>query len=120
MNKGQFLGGAGHALGGGAHLGCGRGDDAGDFRDPLADPLLGGDVGGVLDHLGGVSAEVNYSQPVAQADVQAALVKAGFKDPVVQYIGTDKDLIIRMPAQDSAELGLPFKLIDPAVVHRKQ
>ena len=23
-------------------------------------------------------------------------------------------------AQDSAELGLPFKLIDPAVVHRKQ
>ena len=57
-----------------------------------------------LDFTGGVSAEVNYSQPVAQADVQAALVKAGFKDPVVQYIGTDKDLIIRMPAQDSAEL----------------
>lgn len=57
-----------------------------------------------LDFTGGVSAEVNYSQPVAQADVQAALVKAGFKDPVVQYIGTDKDLMIRMPAQDSAEL----------------
>jgi len=57
-----------------------------------------------LDFTGGVAAEVNYSKPVAQTEVQAALVKAGFKDPVVQYIGTDKDLMIRMPAQDSAEL----------------
>lgn len=57
-----------------------------------------------LDFTGGVSAEVNYSQPVEQTDVQAALVKAGFKDPVVQYIGTDKDLMIRMPAQDTPEL----------------
>ncbi len=57
-----------------------------------------------LDFTGGVSAEIHYSQQVQATAVQAALVKAGFKDPVVQYIGTDKDLIIRMPAQDSAEL----------------
>lgn len=57
-----------------------------------------------LDFTGGISAEISYQKPVAQAEVEAALIKAGFKDPVVQYIGTDKDLIIRMPAQDSAEL----------------
>ncbi len=57
-----------------------------------------------LDFTGGVSAEINYSQPVQTSTVQAALIEAGFKDPVVQYIGSDKDLIIRMPAQDSAEL----------------
>ena len=57
-----------------------------------------------LDFTGGISAEISYQKPVAQAEVEAALIKAGFKDPVVQYIGTDKDLIIRTPAQDSAEL----------------
>ncbi len=52
-----------------------------------------------LDFTGGISAEVNYTQAAKQDDVQAALVKAGFKDPVVQYLGTQRDLLVRMPAQ---------------------
>jgi preprotein translocase subunit SecF len=52
-----------------------------------------------LDFTGGISAEVNYVHPVKQDDVQAALIKAGFHDPVVQYLGTQRDLLVRMPAQ---------------------
>ena len=52
-----------------------------------------------LDFTGGISAEVNYTHPVKQTDVQEALMKAGFHDPIVQYLGTQRDLLIRMPAQ---------------------
>ena len=52
-----------------------------------------------LDFTGGIAAEINYTQPVKQDEVQAALIKAGFKDPVVQYLGTQRDLLVRMPAQ---------------------
>ena len=57
-----------------------------------------------LDFTGGVSAEVNYSQPVEQAQVINALNEAGFKDPVVQFLGTQRDLIVRMPAQEGEDL----------------
>ncbi|MEC7119927.1 MAG: protein translocase subunit SecF [Pseudomonadota bacterium] len=56
-----------------------------------------------LDFTGGVAAEVSYSQPVQQADIQWALVDAGFKDPIVQYIGTQRDVMIRMPVQEGEE-----------------
>jgi preprotein translocase subunit SecF len=52
-----------------------------------------------LDFTGGISAEINYAHPVKQDDVQNALIKAGFHDPVVQYLGTQRDLLVRMPAQ---------------------
>lgn len=55
-----------------------------------------------LDFTGGISAEVNYTQPAKQDDVQAALIKAGFKDPIVQYLGTQRDLLVRMPAQSQS------------------
>ncbi len=57
-----------------------------------------------LDFTGGVSAEIVYSQPVEQQQVQAALVQAGFKDPVVQFLGTQRDVLVRMPAQESSDL----------------
>ena len=53
-----------------------------------------------LDFTGGVSAELNYAQPVNQAAVTQALEKAGFKDAVVQTLGSNKDLIVRMPVQE--------------------
>ncbi|MBJ9985561.1 protein translocase subunit SecF [Acinetobacter sp. S40] len=53
-----------------------------------------------LDFTGGISAEINYSQPVNQAAVTQALAKAGFKDAVVQTLGSNKDLIVRMPVQE--------------------
>jgi preprotein translocase subunit SecF len=57
-----------------------------------------------LDFTGGVSAEINYSQPVEQTAVKNALLQAGFKDPVVQYLGNQRDLIVRMPPQSGENL----------------
>lgn len=55
-----------------------------------------------LDFTGGISAEVNYTHPVKQSEVQQALMKAGFHEPVVQYLGTQRDLLVRMPSQSTA------------------
>ncbi|WP_374664714.1 protein translocase subunit SecF [Acinetobacter sp.] len=56
-----------------------------------------------LDFTGGVSAELNYSQPVKATEVTDALAKAGFKDSVVQTLGSNRDLMVRMPVQEHAE-----------------
>ena len=40
-----------------------------------------------LDFTGGVSAELNYAEPVNASDVSKALSQAGFKDSVVQTLG---------------------------------
>lgn len=56
-----------------------------------------------LDFTGGVAAELNYSQPVKSTEVSSALTKAGFKDPVVQTLGSDRDLMVRMPVQKDIE-----------------
>ncbi|OTG66995.1 protein translocase subunit SecF [Acinetobacter sp. ANC 4470] len=53
-----------------------------------------------LDFTGGVSAELNYAQPANQTEVVKALDQAGFHDAVVQTLGSNKDLIVRMPVQD--------------------
>ena len=78
-----------------------------------------------LDFTGGVSAELNYQQPAKPAEVIATLDKAGFKDAVVQTLGSNKDLIVRMPAQDlkvedlNASLTKAIQLPNnPAVVHK--
>ncbi len=53
-----------------------------------------------LDFTGGVSAELNYQREAKPEEVIRTLDKAGFKDAVVQTLGTNKDLIVRMPVQD--------------------
>ena len=53
-----------------------------------------------LDFTGGVSAELNYAQPANQTEVIKALNQAGFKDAVVQTLGSNKDLLVRMPPQE--------------------
>ena len=68
-----------------------------------------------LDFTGGISAELNYSKPVKASDVANALDKAGFNDPVVQNIGTDRDLLVRMPAQDDVKVDDLTKTITQAV-----
>ena len=57
-----------------------------------------------LDFTGGVSAELNYTEAVDPAQVGRALAGAGFKDPVVQTLGSNRDLIVRMPVQDGVEV----------------
>lgn len=53
-----------------------------------------------LDFTGGVSAELHYSQPIKPSQVSQALVQAGFKEPVVQSLGNQREVLVRMPAQD--------------------
>ncbi|MHA3893059.1 protein translocase subunit SecF [Acinetobacter sp. GXMZU3951] len=55
-----------------------------------------------LDFTGGISAELNYAQPANQAAVVQALEQAGFQDAVVQTLGSNKDLLVRMPPQELA------------------
>jgi preprotein translocase subunit SecF len=49
-----------------------------------------------LDFTGGISAEVNYQQPVSVSDVREALAKAGMEHAVVQSLGGTKEVSIRM------------------------
>ena len=78
-----------------------------------------------LDFTGGVSAELNYKYEAKPAEVISTLDKAGFKDAVVQTLGSNKDLIVRMPVQDidvedlSNTLTKAVQLPDnPAKVHK--
>ena len=68
-----------------------------------------------LDFTGGIAAELNYSSPVKATDVSNALIKAGFNDPVVQTLGSDRDLMVRMPVQDDVEAEDLTKAITAAV-----
>jgi preprotein translocase subunit SecF len=68
-----------------------------------------------LDFTGGIAAELNYSNPVKATDVSNALVKAGFNDPVVQTLGSDRDVLVRMPVQEDVEAEDLTKAITAAV-----
>ena len=68
-----------------------------------------------LDFTGGIAAELNYSNPVKATDVSNALIKAGFNDPVVQTLGSDRDLMVRMPVQEDVEAEDLTKAITAAV-----
>lgn len=73
-----------------------------------------------LDFTGGVSAELNYTQPVKQSDVSKALVQAGFTDPVVQNLGSERDLLIRMPAQEESVDNLKAHIQQAATMPNNQ
>lgn len=68
-----------------------------------------------LDFTGGVSAELNYTNPVKPDDVTQALSKAGFDDAVVQTLGSERDLMVRMPVQEDIEAEDLTKAITAAV-----
>lgn len=56
-----------------------------------------------LDFTGGTLVEVEFVEPTAPADIRELLDSAGFEHGIVQYFGTDRDLLIRMPPQSSVE-----------------
>jgi len=63
-----------------------------------------------LDFTGGVSADVSYEQSVEQVAVVEALADNGFDDAVVQYLGTNKELLVRLPPQSDNIDGLNTSL----------
>ena len=60
-----------------------------------------------------MSADVTYEQPVEQTEVINTLAEAGFDDAVVQYLGSNTDLLARLPPQSDATDGLETKLNQP-------
>ncbi len=63
-----------------------------------------------LDFTGGVSTDVSYEQSVEQVAVVQALADNGFDDAVVQYLGTNKELLVRLPPQSDNIDGLNTSL----------
>ncbi|MFW2178095.1 MULTISPECIES: protein translocase subunit SecF [unclassified Moraxella] len=56
-----------------------------------------------LDFTGGVSATVVYDQPVQQVQVQNTLTSHKIDDSVVQYLGSNKEILVRLPPQEKIE-----------------
>ena len=55
-----------------------------------------------IDFTGGTLVEIGYSQPVELQPIRDALVQNQFNDAIVQHFGTARDVMIRLPAQASA------------------
>src|ERR1700739_3004140 len=49
-----------------------------------------------LDFTGGTAVEVDFARPVDQERIHAAMVSAGYKDSVVQYLGVASQILIRL------------------------
>jgi preprotein translocase subunit SecF len=61
-----------------------------------------------LDFTGGTLVEVEFPEPMDPERVRGILEAAGYSNGVVQYFGTEQDLLIRMPpqiGQDQATMG---------------
>ena len=59
-----------------------------------------------IDFTGGTLVELAYERSVNPSDIRTTLGNAGIEDGVVQYFGTSKDILIRLPvdpAQATAE-----------------
>ncbi len=59
-----------------------------------------------IDFTGGTLVEVSYAEAVDPVEVRSVLVKAGIDSAIVQYFGTSKDILVRLPVvaeQASAE-----------------
>ena len=55
-----------------------------------------------LDFTGGISAEVTYAKPVDQEQIVKSLEATGFEHAVVQTLGSNTDVLIRMPVQKAS------------------
>lgn len=59
-----------------------------------------------LDFTGGTLVEVEFTESVNPEAIRALLVEEGYENGVVQFYGTDRDLLIRMPPQSGVEEAL--------------
>ncbi len=64
-----------------------------------------------IDFTGGTLLEVGYEQPADLGEIRDTLAQGGFGDAVVQYFGSDKDVLIRLAPNESVEAA---KLSDKA------
>jgi preprotein translocase subunit SecF len=79
-----------------------------------------------LDFTGGTLVEVEFEEPTDPEEVRGLLEDAGFENGVVQFFGTERDLLIRMPPQmDVAQANMgddilaTLKAVHPTVEMRQ-
>ena len=58
-----------------------------------------------LDFTGGTLVEVGFSAPAPLAEVRESLAEGGFGRATVAYFGSDREVLIRLSAADSAKIG---------------
>jgi len=72
-------------------------------------------VGGLnlgLDFTGGTLVEVEFEEPASPNEIRQLLETNGYENGVVQYFGTERDLLIRMPPQtDTAQANLGDEIL---------
>ncbi|MBV1877189.1 MAG: protein translocase subunit SecF [Pseudomonadales bacterium] len=73
-----------------------------------------------LDFTGGSLVEVYYADTVAPADVRSRLDEAKFDGHVVQYFGSDQDILVRIPPQKNLTEKENAKLGDQIIAVLKQ
>jgi preprotein translocase subunit SecF len=56
-----------------------------------------------IDFTGGTLVEVGYQEAVEIDPVREALVQAGYDDAIVQYFGTARDIMIRIPVREDVK-----------------
>ncbi len=60
-----------------------------------------------IDFTGGTLVEVSYEESVEASSVRDLIANAGFESALVQYFGTSKDILVRLPAsaiEDAAQV----------------
>ncbi len=63
-----------------------------------------------LDFTGGTIVEVEYDQPVSPVTIREELTSAGYEVHVVQYLGSDRDIVVRIPPQKNLDTRANAKL----------
>lgn len=58
-----------------------------------------------LDFAGGTLVEVTYAQPVALSEIRQTLEQGGFERITVVNLGTERDVMVRLPKTDEAQIG---------------
>ena len=56
-----------------------------------------------LDFTGGSLVEMAYESPTDPEQIRSQLTAAGYEGHVVQYFGSDRDLLVRIPPQDNLD-----------------
>ena len=65
-----------------------------------------------LDFTGGTLVEVEYATEVNPEDIRDVLERAGFERFIVQYFGSDKDILVRVPPQKNLDESVSVKMGD--------
>lgn len=53
-----------------------------------------------IDFTGGTKIELGYEQDVAVVDIRQIMIQGGYTDSVVQYFGSNRDVLIRLPLSE--------------------